>query len=244
LFEAGAVVPPILPQQYASATDMIEMLQALVLMVATIFQTTVHQETKNILEVRIRLFFMRFQKFDEPMRKVDKQPTWLPSYNFMCLLNLPKTIAKFGPVRQWYKGKWLGEPYVSTVKSERLKCPLVNLHCILLRNLHCNKAIDAFHLKERRNNKEDQLPMNTKIHASDGDLQAAFLSQSPFPVCKTIEDELYSLYYGTDKKSLKRVMQRMISRQNIVPPSNSQYELFYWNFTLTDIFKTHSTWTR
>jgi hypothetical protein len=132
----------------------------------------------------------RFQKFDEPMRKVDKQATWLLSYNFMCLLNLPKTIPKFGPVRQWYKGKWLGERYVSTVKSERLKCPLVNLHYILLRNLHRNKAIDALHPKEQRNNKEDQLPRNTKIHASDGNLQAAFLSWSPFPVCKTLDDEL------------------------------------------------------
>jgi hypothetical protein len=61
LFEVGAVVPPILPQQYASATEMIEMLQALVLMVATIFQTTVHQETKKILEVQ-RLIFDAFPK--------------------------------------------------------------------------------------------------------------------------------------------------------------------------------------
>jgi hypothetical protein len=38
-----------LSHQYASATEMIEMLQALVLMVATIFQTTVHQETKKYI---------------------------------------------------------------------------------------------------------------------------------------------------------------------------------------------------
>jgi hypothetical protein len=54
-------------------------------------------------------------------------------------------------------------------------------------------------------------------------------------MCKTLDNELYSLYYGTDKRSLKQVMQRKISRHNIDPPGNSQYGLFYWNFTLTDI---------
>jgi hypothetical protein len=109
---------------------------------------------KKYIGVSDSLIFDAFPKFDEPMQKVDKQPTWFLSYKFVCLLNLPETIAEFGPVCQWYKGKWLGERYVSTVKSERLKCPLVNLHYILLRILHCNKAVDALHQKEQRNNKD------------------------------------------------------------------------------------------
>jgi hypothetical protein len=37
-FVPNVIVPPILPQQYATANEMIEMLQLLVLMVATVFQ--------------------------------------------------------------------------------------------------------------------------------------------------------------------------------------------------------------
>jgi hypothetical protein len=97
-FEAGTVLPPILPQQYASADEMIKMLQSLVLMVTTIFQKTVHANTKSLLDLRILLFLTRFQRFDKPMRKMDRNPNWLSTYNMMCLLNLPAAIEEFGPV--------------------------------------------------------------------------------------------------------------------------------------------------
>jgi hypothetical protein len=97
-FEAGTVPPPILPQQYASADEMIKMLQSLVLVVTTIFQKTVNANTKSLLDLRIRLFLTHFQQFDEPMRKMDRNPNWLSMYDMMCLLNLPAAIEEFGPV--------------------------------------------------------------------------------------------------------------------------------------------------
>jgi hypothetical protein len=193
--EAGTVPPPILPQQYASAKEMINMLQSLVLMVATIFQKTVNANTKSLLDLSIRSFLTCFQQFNEPMRKMDCNPNWLLTYNMMCLLNLPATIEEFGPVRQWYKGKWLGEQYVLTVKSERLKCPLNNLHYILLRNLHHNKAIDMLHQNnQEQNDKEDLLPV--LVHTSKDKLLGSFLSRTPFPTMSTTHGQYYSLFYG------------------------------------------------
>jgi hypothetical protein len=233
-FDEGCVAPPILPQQYASANEMIEMLQSLVLMVATIFQKSVNENTKTLLELRIRLFLTRFQRFDEPMRKKDRNPNWLSTYNFMCLLNLPATIEEFGPVRQWYEGKWLGERYVSTVKSERLKCPLVNLHYVLLRNLHRNKSIDSLNNKSDHVNKREQLPMNTKVFTSLDDLQGSFLSRNPFPITRMKNGSLYALFFEGDRKSLKRVKGRRLLKKNLEPPGNLQYGLLYWKYERTD----------
>jgi hypothetical protein len=101
------------------------------------------------------------------------------------------------------------------VKSERLKCPLSNLHFILLRNLLRNKAIDSLNPREKRNNKEDQLPMNTKVHNNEDELLGSFLSRSPFPITWTINGKYYSLYYGGERKSLKRVVQQQVDRSDI-----------------------------
>jgi hypothetical protein len=212
---------------------MIEMLQSLVLMEATVFQKSVDAKKKNLLDLRIRLFLTRFQRFDKPMQRKDRNPNWLTTYNMMCLLNLPATIKEFGPVRQWYEGKWLGERYVLTVKSERLKCPLSNLHYILLRNLLRNKAIDLLNPKEECNNKEEQLPMNTKVHNNEDELLGSFLLRSLFPITRTIHGKYYLLYYGGERKTLKRVMQRRVDRSDIGSPLNLQHGLIYWKFELT-----------
>jgi hypothetical protein len=206
-FATGMAMPPVLPQQYATATEMIEMLQLLVLMVATVFQKNVDANTKNLLDMRICLFLSCFQRFDEPMQKKDRNPNWLSTYNMMCLLNLPATIKEFGLVCQWYVGKWHGERYVAMVKSERLKCPLSNLHYVLLQNLHRNKAIDSLNQKEKWNDEEDQLPVNTKGHTNEDKLLGLFLLCSPFPISRTIHGSYYSLYYAGNRKTLKRVLQ-------------------------------------
>jgi hypothetical protein len=167
------------------------------------------------------------------MQKKDRNPNWLLTYNMMCLLNLLATIKEFGPVRQWYEGKWLGERYVLTVKSERLKCPLSNLHYILLQNLHRNKAIDLLNPKEKRNNEEEQLPMNTKVCNNEDELLGSFLLRSPFPITWTIHGKYYLLYYRGERKTLKRVMQPQIDKSDIGSPITLHQGLIYWKFELT-----------
>jgi hypothetical protein len=104
---------------------------------------------------------------------------------------------------------------------------------ILLRNLLRNKAIDSLNPREKCNNEEDQLPMNTKVHNNEDELLGSFLLRSPFPITRTIHVKYYLLYYGGERKSLKRVMQRQIDRSDIESPLNLQHGLIYWKFELT-----------
>jgi hypothetical protein len=75
--------------------------------------------------------------------------------------------------------------------------------------------------------------MNTKVHNNEDELLGSFLSRSPFPITWTIHGKYYSLYYGGERKSLKRVMQRQIDRSDIESPLNLQHGLIYWKFELT-----------
>jgi hypothetical protein len=90
------------------------------------------------------------------------------------------------------------------------------------------------HQNNQRNDKEDQLPVNTKVHTNLDKLVGSFLSHTPFPIMSTTHGQYYSLYYGGNLKSLKRVMQQCIERKCPEPPGNQQHGLFYWLFKLTD----------
>jgi hypothetical protein len=50
------------------------------------------------------------------------RPLWLARCNFLCLLNLPDAIRKFGSPRNYFEGKYLGERYVQDVKNACLRC--------------------------------------------------------------------------------------------------------------------------
>ena len=45
-----------------------------------------------------------------------KLPTWLSKYNFLCLPNLPGTVAEFGPLRELWEGGWSGEKGITDSK--------------------------------------------------------------------------------------------------------------------------------
>jgi len=50
------------------------------------------------------------------MRKTDEKPTWITSYNFICLTNIPKVMRRFGPVRNLWEGGDQGEKIIRVVK--------------------------------------------------------------------------------------------------------------------------------
>jgi hypothetical protein len=52
----------------------------------------------------------------EQWRETNNKPTWLTSYNFLCLLSLPKTIEEFGPIRNYWEGGAMGEKLIQVVK--------------------------------------------------------------------------------------------------------------------------------
>jgi hypothetical protein len=108
--------PSILPPPGGGVGNIIEMIGSLKAMVARIMKQCVSTEDIDDIECHIKLFLSSFESFDIAMRNTDTKPTWLTSYNFMCLINVPKMIQEFGPVRNLWEGGGQGEKIIGLLK--------------------------------------------------------------------------------------------------------------------------------
>jgi hypothetical protein len=224
-------IPPVLPVQVSTKEQMWDMLKSMLLLITTLFQEKVHKNTKLIIDLRVRIFLSNFEEFEKPMRKPNIF-SWLASYNFLCLLNLPETVDEFGPCRLWFEGKWQGERFVSDVKQERTRCPPKNVLHYLMRNLHCSKAIAEIVRQNGPTIKDELLALNTRVYNSEQEVNDTFKSRDPMPIV-VLEDGSYAaLIYERGKSVGKRVLAKSISRSEIEGEDGFHHGLKYWRFQL------------
>ena len=50
------------------------------------------------------------------LRDLGDKPIWISKSNFMSLLNLPKQMKQFGPLRLYWEGGWKGEGIIQEIK--------------------------------------------------------------------------------------------------------------------------------
>jgi hypothetical protein len=99
---------------------------------------------KNVASRLIRLFLTALYDHEESMEK--KKHTWLSSYNFVCLLNLPEQVYSLGPIRNRWEGGPRGEGFIRKVKPMVFRTGRENWKKNLLSNLLKHKSL--FHLSE------------------------------------------------------------------------------------------------
>jgi hypothetical protein len=68
------------------------------------------------LERTIRVFLTRFADLEENLAKKDALPSWLSSFNCLCLLNLPAIVRRYGPIRNIWEGSSVGEGFLRFAK--------------------------------------------------------------------------------------------------------------------------------
>jgi SAP domain len=224
------LIPPIQPELFGSADDLMSMLKAMVLLITTVFQDRVEKSSRDIVDLRVRTFLTSFEIFDSPMRKDQTKRTWHRSYNFLCLLNLPEAVEKYGPVRRWFEGKWLGERYVSTVKDERAHLTYRNLNVVLMKKLHRSKVVST--LVDSENAENDQLLINTKAYSSYIDIERRYESNSPLPIVIFEAGILGCIFYD-DVKSVAGAKVAVFHKKELQGIDPTQHGLKYWDFQLT-----------
>jgi len=139
--------PPVSPPASGTVEQVMAVVQSLWSMVCCLM--TKETTEPNILKAdrSIKCFLNAFDVFDSnvPRKKSKKNkdtpPTWITSYNFVCLLNLPDVMRTFGPLPNLWEGGGQGEKILSRVK------PLHNGYRKgwqehLLRNVLDNMALD------------------------------------------------------------------------------------------------------
>ena len=93
----------------------VHVIRALHAMISSLMRRTIDNEKILDCERHIHLFLSYFSKFDTDLRG-EHTRTWVRSYNFMSLLNLPEVLKKYGPLRNLWEGGGQGERVISVVK--------------------------------------------------------------------------------------------------------------------------------
>ena len=108
--------PPILPPPGGRVENIVEMILALKAMVARLMKKCVIKDDVHDAERHIKIFLSSFERFDKAIRGKDDKPTWITSYNFICLTNLPDMLRDFGPIRNLWEGGGQGEKIIGLLK--------------------------------------------------------------------------------------------------------------------------------
>ena len=87
--------------------------------------STMNNERIETIDNLIKVFFSKFHEVDKEIRKHESKntgnmnpPSWMSSYNFMCLPNLTKAIQKYGPLSNLWEGSLIQEKILSLTKDK------------------------------------------------------------------------------------------------------------------------------
>ena len=87
-------------------------------MIQVAMTTEVNKTVCCLMEYKIKTFLTHFAKLDKQVNPIRDKPTWVTSYNFSSLLNLPGIMSRYGPLRNLWEGGNQGEGILKYVKQE------------------------------------------------------------------------------------------------------------------------------
>ena len=113
--------PPVCPGASGTIQDIVKVVWSMWSMVCNLMVKEVTPEQVAEVQHQIKCFLSFYDALDKriPAKKNKKQknvPTWLQSYNFVCLLNLPDVMSNYGPLPNLWEGGGQGEKVLSRLK--------------------------------------------------------------------------------------------------------------------------------
>jgi hypothetical protein len=97
-------VPQIITTESESIDDVLTLLSILTDMISMIMSKTTIYEEIDYIELLIRKFLNYYDKFDTLVKRSNDNPSWMTQYNFLCLLNIPNIMRKYGCNRNIWEG--------------------------------------------------------------------------------------------------------------------------------------------
>jgi hypothetical protein len=139
-FHCAEGIPPVL--NLPNSDDIKSVHVSLSVLVARVMTRSVTEQDCLDLEVCIKLFLTYFDIFDSKIQRERERATWITTYNFPSLLNIPDAMRLYGPLRNLWEGGYLGEGMLVYVKPEAIYGMRKNWNTRLLERIHDTKAIE------------------------------------------------------------------------------------------------------
>ena len=136
---AGAPDP--LPVPDIPPADVEAVVKSLLEMLRCIMNPRVTPDLVLRTRYAIRVFLSKYDSLTRQLR--NKVPPVLSSYNFICLLNIPDAMERFGPLRCIWEGGPRGEGFARFAKPFMTQGFRQNWHHSLLLKLHRAKALEV-----------------------------------------------------------------------------------------------------
>lgn len=100
IISSSAGTPPALEVQGGSSDNVILVISSLSAMISRLMTRVVTDTCINDINRHIKLFLSFYKQYDKDNRtSATDVPSWITSYNFVCLLNFPSVMQEFGPLR-------------------------------------------------------------------------------------------------------------------------------------------------
>ena len=142
-------IPTVIGPKGGPVSGTLKMIISLYVMISRLMCTNSDEGTIHDVKRSIKIFLSRFHEYDSGLSKrsseeevVTEDPTWISSYNFLCLLNLPEIIEKYGPLRNLWEGGYQGEGYLRVMKPNLMNGLRKNWQGNILKKMLCQKSLE------------------------------------------------------------------------------------------------------
>jgi hypothetical protein len=192
--------PPILPITSVDKHQIFEMVTSLQQMISFLMSPDTNYNDISKIEIMIRKFLIHYDKVDTAMGKKD-QPSWCTQYNFLCLLNLPSVMRKFGNIRNIWEGGVEGEVFLRKYKKELRTGLMPNWQMWTIKNLLQRGVFNKENIDTPQNWK-DTLTLECRIYQSRSVLTNIINSGKPISGIRNVnktetetKSDLYILHW-------------------------------------------------
>ena len=134
-------IPPIISRYTCPIGVVVESLISLSACVQRLMQITYTPSHINETENYIKLFLSLLHHWDSKSKDNNSKPIWLLSYSLLNLLNFPKMMRTYGPIRNLWEGGSRGEGILKLIKRN-ISSVNSNWHIAATKRFYQKKALD------------------------------------------------------------------------------------------------------
>ena len=110
-------IPEVLPK-FSCDNKMAEhTIVSLQFLISRLMQNVYNEKIIKECEAYIHLYLGYLAEWTKHITVSNQKPLWISSYSILNLLNLPTVMKQYGPLRNYWEGKTIGEAIVKKVKS-------------------------------------------------------------------------------------------------------------------------------
>ena len=180
--------PDPLPTPDIPPADVEAVLKALLEMLRCVMNARVTPALVSRTRYAVRLFLSKFDSLTRQLRP--KIPPVLSSYNFICLVNLPDAMEKFGPLRAIWEGGPRGEGFARFAKPFMTQGFRQNWHHSLMLKLQRAKAFQSLMDAENSDQLQKGDELGNELRSKQGSFHkydSVFTLQQYFRSENTVE---------------------------------------------------------